>query len=118
MTHSAKLRDTILTMHEITILCFGDSNTFGQRPDMNARYDESVRWPRRLGALLADEARQYYVIEEGLGGRRTDLDHPNPAKPSRNGWTYFPPCLASHQPDIAIIMLGTNDAQICHQRTS
>lgn len=69
MTHTAGLRDTILTMHEITILCFGDSNTFGQRPDTNARYDESVRWPRRLGALLADETRQYYVIEEGLGGR-------------------------------------------------
>ena len=50
------------------------------------------------------------------GGRRTDLDHPDPAKPSRNGWTYFPPCLASHQPDIAIIMLGTNDAQLYHQR--
>lgn len=116
MTHTAGLRDTILTMHETTILCFGDSNTFGQRPDTNARYDESVRWPRRLGALLADETRQYYVIEEGLGGRRTDLDHPNPAKPSRNGWTYFPPCLASHQPDIAIIMLGTNDAQLYHQR--
>jgi lysophospholipase L1-like esterase len=50
----------------------------------------------------------YSVIEEGLGGRTTDLD--GPERNDRNGRTYFQPCLRSHSPlDMVVIMLRTND---------
>lgn len=106
------------SLQEITILCFGDSNTYGQKPDEKSRYSALNRWTRQLQEHLLEERATYYVIEEGLGGRRTDLDHPDTTKPSKNGWAYFPPCLASHDPDIVIVLLGTNDAQITHHRSA
>ena len=27
-----------------TILCYGDSNTYGLRPDSNQRYPREIRW--------------------------------------------------------------------------
>ncbi len=99
------------------ILCYGDSNTWGQNDDKNTagRYSSNIRWTGQLQTLLGDD---FYVIEEGLGGRTTNLDHYNPKKPSRNGFTYFIPCLTSHSPiDVAIIMLGTNDLKIQYNRS-
>ncbi len=87
-----------------TILCYGDSNTWGRMPDRSGRYDAATRWPGQLQKLLGDD---FYVIEEGLGGRTTNLDDPNNIK---NGLTYLVPCLKSHEPiDYLVIMLGTND---------
>lgn len=58
----------------------------------------------------------YYVIEEGLSSRTTDLDYAK--KPGRNGRTYLEPCLDSHTPlDIVILMLGTNDFKIEFDRS-
>ena len=91
------------------ILCFGDSNTWGQNEDkgFGERYPVNVRWTGRLQQLLGTD---YYVIEEGLGGRTVDLDDPRPEKPGRNGFDYFLPCFISHsRVDLAVIMLGTND---------
>ncbi|MFE9328891.1 GDSL-type esterase/lipase family protein [Nocardia sp. NPDC052278] len=88
-----------------TILCFGDSNTFGQRSEGHARWPADVRWTGRLQQLLGTG---YAIIEEGLGGRTTDLDDPD--RDDRNGRTYFQPCLRSHSPlDMVVIMLGNND---------
>lgn len=88
-----------------TVLCFGDSNTFGQPSEGHGRLPIDVRWTGRLQQLLGPE---YAVIEEGLGGRTTDLDDPD--RDDRNGRTYFQPCLRSHSPlDIVVIMLGNND---------
>lgn len=98
-----------------TILCFGDSNTYGQHPDRPERFNELQRWTRLLQRQLEDQA---YVIEEGLGGRTIDREHPDAKKPTKNGWTYFRPCLESHNPDAVIIVLGTNDCQIAHQKTA
>ena len=28
----------------MNILCFGDSNTWGYKPDKSGRYDENIRW--------------------------------------------------------------------------
>jgi lysophospholipase L1-like esterase len=98
------------------VLCYGDSNTWGQNDDKNfaGRYAADVRWTGQLQKLLGDG---FYVIEEGLGGRSTDLEHYGPAKPSRNGPPYFISCIASHSPlDWAIIMLGTNDLKIQYGR--
>ena len=96
------------------MLCYGDSNTYGQKPDKTNRYEANVRWTGVLQEILGDE---YYVIEEGLGSRTTDLDYDK--KPGRNGKTYLVPCLHSHNPiDVVTIMLGTNDLKIEYRRTA
>jgi lysophospholipase L1-like esterase len=100
------------------VLCYGDSNTWGQSDDKNVygRYASNARWTGKLQGLLGDG---YYIIEEGLGGRTTNLEHPNPTKRSRNGLTYFNPCLISHSPlDLVVIMLGTNDLKIQYARSA
>lgn len=99
----------------ITVLCFGDSNTYGTRPD-DGRFSADVRWTGQLQRMLGDE---YYVVEEGLGGRTTNLESPEPSdKPGRDGLVYFRPCLLSHAPvGVVIIMLGTNDLKNIYSRT-
>ncbi|TLF77786.1 hypothetical protein FEK34_13560 [Nocardia cyriacigeorgica] len=89
----------------LTVLCYGDSNTFGQPSDGRGRLPSDVRWTGRLQQFLGAG---YAIIEEGLGGRTTDLDDPD--RDDRNGRTYFRPCLRSHSPlDLVVIMLGNND---------
>jgi lysophospholipase L1-like esterase len=89
-----------------TVLCFGDSNTYGSIPGVTGgRFDWEVRWPGVLARELADGWR---VVEEGLPGRTTVFD--DPISPLRRGADYLPPCLASHAPlDVVVIFLGTND---------
>jgi lysophospholipase L1-like esterase len=91
-----------------TILCYGDSNTWGAatvpRPD--DRYAPDERWPGVLRGLLGPD---WMVIEEGLGGRTTVSDDPVEGV-EKNGRTYLLPCLHTHKPlDVVVIMLGTND---------
>lgn len=91
-----------------TILCYGDSNTWGFDPAAGGRFDLHTRWAGVLRDQLGDG---YWVIEEGLGGRTTV--HDDPLSLGRNGRTYFAPCLLSHQPlDLVIILLGTNDLKL------
>jgi len=91
-----------------TILCYGDSNTWGSatRPGDDQRYDPNERWPGVLAERLAGD---WSVIAEGLSGRTTV--HPDPIEgPWLDGSTYLHPCLRSHRPlDLVAIMLGTND---------
>jgi lysophospholipase L1-like esterase len=90
---------------ERAILCFGDSNTWGARPDGEGRFTRDVRWPGVLQSLLGSG---YCVIEEGLNGRTATLDHP--WIEGRSGRPYLLPCCRSHAPlDLVIIYLGTND---------
>jgi len=90
-----------------TILCYGDSNTWGDPPGGEGRFDFTTRWPGVLQRLLGSE---YRIIEEGLCGRTTCFD--DPIWPHRNGLTYLPVALESHYPlDLVIIMLGTNDVK-------
>jgi lysophospholipase L1-like esterase len=91
-----------------TILCYGDSNTWGSatvpRPD--ERYAPEERWP---GVLARELGPQWAVIAEGLSGRTTV--HPDPVEgPWLDGSAYLRPCLRSHRPlDVVAVMLGTND---------
>lgn len=88
-----------------TVLCYGDSNTWGHDPETRTRYPPDVRW----AGVLADRLGPgYRVIEEGLNGRTTRWD--GPMEPGRNGLTYLRPCVESHQPlHMIVVMLGTND---------
>jgi lysophospholipase L1-like esterase len=88
-----------------TVLCYGDSNTWGYDPATRARYPPHVRWTGVLAARLGVE---YRVVEEGLNGRTTRWD--DPIELGRNGLASLRPCIDSHQPlDLIVIMLGTND---------
>jgi len=89
----------------ITILCYGDSNTYGYIPVKGGRYPKDVRWTGRLQTILGN---RYEIIEEGCNGRTTMFD--DPLEDGKNGLTYLKPCLNSHRPvDIVILMLGSND---------
>ncbi len=87
-----------------TILCFGDSNTWGAIPGENRRYGPQERWPALLSDLLPVD---WHIIEEGQPGRTTVLD--DPFEGNKNGLKYLRPYLESHHPDLVVIMLGTND---------
>ena len=105
-----------------TVLCYGDSNTWGYNP-RGGRYDYTIRWPAVMAAILNKEARPqnccppgmpgstdclYWVVEEGLNGRTTCLE--DPVEGDRNGLRHLIPILRSHRPlDLVIVMLGTND---------
>jgi lysophospholipase L1-like esterase len=94
-----------------TIVCFGDSNTWGcppfaniaQTPDRIAR---DHRWPNVMGLNLGVPVS---IIEEGLSGRTTAFDDPIEGA-HKNGTRTIIPVLETHAPiDLLIIMLGTND---------
>ena len=94
-----------------TVLCFGDSNTWGYDPAATAgapfpiRHPHDVRW---TGVLARELGAEWRVIEEGQNGRTTV--HDDPFTVARNGKDYLPACLESHKPlDLVVMMLGTND---------
>jgi lysophospholipase L1-like esterase len=88
-----------------TILCYGDSNTWGREPLRDTRFPLDVRWPGVLRRRLGPD---YWVIEEGLNGRTTVWD--DPVSEGRSGKVYLVPCLTSHKPlDLVVLMLGSND---------
>ncbi len=89
-----------------TILCYGDSNTWGNIPSSSLRHPRDVRWPAVLQNLLSED---YEVISEGLCGRTLKSEI---APPEKNGIAYILPCIRSHELlDWVIIMLGTNDVK-------
>ena len=92
-----------------TVLCYGDSNTYGYDPSSGFRYPADVRWTGILKRLLGPE---YVVIEEGCNGRTTVFD--DPLEGWKNGLDYLKPCLNSHKPvDVVVMMLGSNDLKDC-----
>lgn len=102
-----------------SILCYGDSNTWGYMPApldqkvLTGRYTRDQRWTGLLQKQLGED---YYIIEEGLNSRTTNIDYHIP--PDRNGKTYLPPCLYTHAPiDLVILSLGGNDKKIYFKRT-
>lgn len=87
------------------ILCYGDSNTFGYRPDKLGQYDETVRWTALIAQALGENFR---VIENGVCGRTTAMDDPRAA--GRNGLADIDSVMEQYSPvDLVILMLGTND---------
>ncbi len=100
-----------------SILCFGDSLTWGWIPveegSPTLRYPYDQRWTGAMAGALGDG---YHIIEEGLSARTTSADDPNDDR--LNGSKYLPSALASHLPlDLVIILLGTNDTKPFFNRT-
>lgn len=97
-----------------TIVCFGDSNTWGCKPFTSTvalpqRIEKSKRWAQ----IMAREAGpDVEVIEDGLSGRTTVFDDPIEGD-HKNGSRLIIPCLETHAPiDLLVIMLGGNDFKI------
>ncbi len=85
-----------------TILCYGDSNTWGQIPRSQNRFNRSIRWSSVLQDKLGDS---FEVISEGLRGRTFAS-----SDSLLNGLNHLSIILSTHKPiDTVIIMLGTND---------
>ncbi len=96
-----------------TILCYGDSNTWGNVPRSDKRYPRDIRWPGALQNILGEE---YEVISEGLCGRTLAAEEPT--KPHRTGITHLQAIVESADPvDAIIIMLGTNDIKTTYNLT-
>ena len=96
-----------------TILCYGDSNTWGNVPRSEERYPKNIRWPGALQDLLGSN---YEVISEGLCGRTLVAEEPT--KPHRTGITHLQAIVESADPvDTTIIMLGTNDVKTTYNLT-
>ncbi len=89
-----------------TILCYGDSNTWGYNAITGARYPLEQRWVTLLARELGPD---YLVIPEGLNGRTTVW--PDPVEGEyKSGKSTLIPILESHHPlDLVVLMLGTND---------
>ena len=95
-----------------TILCYGDSNTWGFDPNTLGRYDHKIRWPMALKNILNKNSPPddpaWWVVEEGQNGRTSCRE--DPVEGDRNGLRHLLPILESHKPiDIVAVMLGTND---------
>ncbi len=93
-----------------TIVCFGDSNTFGSPPMPDPhdrdRFEPGERWPGVMGQALGAG---WTVIEEGLPGRTSVHDDPIEGA-DKNGLRALPIVLGSHRPiDVLVLMLGCND---------
>lgn len=89
-----------------SVLCYGDSLTWGYDAENLGRHVAADRWPSVLNKALGPEVN---VIAEGLNGRTTAYDD-HLADCDRNGARILPTLLHSHAPlDLVIIMLGTND---------
>ena len=90
-----------------TVMCFGDSISWGQDPATRERMPYETRWPGVLQRAMGGRVR---VIEEALCDRTTIWD--DPYVEGRNGKTMLAPLLESHAPvDLLVILLGTNDLQ-------
>lgn len=97
-----------------TIVCYGDSNTWGYRPFKQRQTDPDrmrfpwgVRWTSLLQQKLGNA---YRIEEEGLNGRTTMFD--DPMAEHRNGLSAIDTCMLTKYPvDMVIIMLGTNDTK-------
>lgn len=98
-------------MKKKSILCYGDSNTFGYRPTDSRRYSYEIRWTGLLAESLGAE---YQVIEAGLNSRTTVID--DDLEKDRNGLKTLDVVIEMNWPlDLVILMLGTNDMKIRYQ---
>lgn len=99
-----------------TILCFGDSNVWGQVPGvfnpetgLAGRYTKNKRWTGVLQKILGDD---YDVIVDGINARTTTLDEIVPGRPYKNALKQLPVTLEAHYPiDLIIFFIGTNNTK-------
>lgn len=93
-----------------TIFVFGDSNTWGYRPDNDGkgfpkRWDNETRWTGAAQKILGAD---YLLLADGLNSRTTVWE--DPTQDGRRGVAQLLPLMESNSPfDLLIIYLGVND---------
>ena len=93
------------------ILCFGDSNTWGDVSETEARLEN--RWP----VLVQKAFVEFTIIEEGLCGRTFNSETNQERSEGLNGFSYFVPCVNSHDPvDVLFLALGCNDSKLYYNK--
>lgn len=103
-----------------TIVCFGDSNTWGCAPFVSTaappeRIPKESRWAQIMAREVGPDIE---VIEDGLSGRTTVFDDPIEGA-HKNGSRLILACLETHAPfDLLVIMLGGNDFKIHFNATA
>jgi len=104
-----------------SILCFGDSNTWGYDPATKTRFSRDKRWTGLLQKYLGNK---YYIVEEGLNGRTTNIDEKEEYnlgyfRKNRSSLDLLPGLIESHYPlDLIVVMLGTNDLKSNFNRSA
>lgn len=99
-------------MSTLKILCYGDSNTWGQVAFEERQIPEQERWTTLLGEQLGAEVIPAGQCSRIAGDYDTD-------EPERNGRDPFLATLKNCLPlDIVVIALGTNDLKKRYQRTA
>jgi len=97
------------------VLVFGDSNTWGWVPQVDAfpttRYATSDRWTGVMAARLGPTVE---VVVDALSGRTVDVDYAEPVGTldgdQFNGRRALPAAVARELPlHLVVLMLGTND---------
>ncbi len=96
----------------VTVMCFGDSNTWGY--DIERAADPVPRLPREnrwVSVMAQTLGPGHVVVPEGLPGRTTVFDDPVHGE-HLNGRRLLRGCLESHKPvNVLVVLLGTNDLQ-------
>lgn len=88
-----------------TLVCYGDSNTYGYNPHNSLRYDDNILWTTILQDYLSEE---YKVYNEGLNGRMIAFNRTN--EEYKNALLTIVSDLDKYETiDFMSIMLGTND---------
>lgn len=96
-----------------TILCYGDSNTWGYDAKNDSRFDRNDRWTGKLQVILGDA---YHVVENGVCGRTTAFS--TLEEPFVNGCDDAKNAIRSNAPlDYCVIMLGTNDTKKVYNKS-
>ena len=89
-----------------TVLCYGDSLTWGMNALTGGRHGHADLWPNVLATGLGQGVE---VVNAGLNGRTTMFDDYSVAA-DRNGVRTLPTILATFEPiDVVVFMLGSND---------
>jgi lysophospholipase L1-like esterase len=88
-----------------TILCYGDSNTWGFDPRDGSRLPEDIRWP---GVLRRCLGRRFSIVEDGLNGR-TLCSFGMEGDPLNGSAHLIGAVKAYDHLDLTIIYLGIND---------
>ncbi|MDA8870090.1 GDSL-type esterase/lipase family protein [Rhizobiaceae bacterium] len=94
-----------------TVVCFGDSNTWGCEPFEHISVTPRRMPPeRRWTHIMCEGSKsEINIIEDGLSGRTTVFDDPIEGQ-HKNGSRLIVASLETHAPvDLVILMLGTND---------
>ena len=102
-----------------TVLCFGDSNTWGFNPDGSGRLPYATRWPTQLEHRLNEASTEslWRTVEDGLNSRTWLLDDPIGAVSygadySCSGRSHLKTALHTHKPiDVVVLALGCNDCK-------